>query len=166
MKSGIQRTCAMKVAAIAVLLTGCAGPGYQQQGYQQQGYQQQGQQSYAPPGQRYETLYGVIDSIQVMNNTASSGPGLGAIAGAVVGGLLGNQVGGGGGRTAATLAGAVGGGLVGNNIESRNRTGTASQYQISVRLDNGQYLNVTQDNIADLGVGNRVRIDNNRVFRY
>jgi uncharacterized protein YcfJ len=36
--------------------------------------------------------------------------------GAVVGGLIGNQVGSGNGRKLATIAGAVGGGYVGNEI--------------------------------------------------
>ena len=40
--------------------------------------------------------------------------------GAVVGGLLGNQVGGGTGKTLATVVGAVGGGYVGNEIAKRN----------------------------------------------
>ena len=40
--------------------------------------------------------------------------------GAVVGGLLGNQVGGGNGKTLATIAGAVGGCYVGNEIAKRN----------------------------------------------
>ena len=40
--------------------------------------------------------------------------------GAVVGGLLGNQIGGGRGKTLATIAGAVGGGYVGNEIAKRN----------------------------------------------
>ena len=40
--------------------------------------------------------------------------------GAVVGGLLGNQVGGGRGKTLATIAGAVGGGYLGNEIAKRN----------------------------------------------
>src|SRR3569623_955134 len=39
--------------------------------------------------------------------------------GAVVGGLLGSQVGGGHGKTLATIAGAVGGGYVGNEIAKR-----------------------------------------------
>jgi uncharacterized protein YcfJ len=38
----------------------------------------------------------------------------------VVGGLLGNQVGGGNGKTLATIAGAVGGGFLGNEIAKRN----------------------------------------------
>lgn len=41
---------------------------------------------------------------------------LGIAAGAVVGGLLGNQVGGGNGRTLATVAGVVGGGYLGNTV--------------------------------------------------
>ena len=40
--------------------------------------------------------------------------------GAVVGGLLGNQIGGGNGKTLATIAGAVGGGYLGNEIAKRN----------------------------------------------
>ena len=40
--------------------------------------------------------------------------------GAVVGGLLGSQVGGGNGKTLATIAGAVGGGYLGNEIAKRN----------------------------------------------
>jgi uncharacterized protein YcfJ len=39
--------------------------------------------------------------------------------GAVVGGLIGSQVGGGNGRTLATIAGAVGGGYIGNEIAKR-----------------------------------------------
>lgn len=45
---------------------------------------------------------------------------LGIGIGAVVGGLLGNQVGGGSGKTLATVAGAVGGGYLGNEIAKRN----------------------------------------------
>jgi uncharacterized protein YcfJ len=44
----------------------------------------------------------------------------GAVLGTVVGGLLGNQVGGGNGRKAATAAGLVGGGLIGRRIDENN----------------------------------------------
>ena len=40
--------------------------------------------------------------------------------GAVIGGLIGSQVGNGNGRTLATIAGAVGGGYVGNEVAKRN----------------------------------------------
>ncbi len=47
----------------------------------------------------------------------------GTAIGAVAGGLLGNQVGGGKGKTLATVAGAVGGGYAGKKIQERNQKG-------------------------------------------
>ncbi|MGM0536334.1 MAG: glycine zipper 2TM domain-containing protein, partial [Pseudomonadota bacterium] len=44
---------------------------------------------------------------------------VGSAAGAIVGGLLGNQVGGGSGKKIATVAGAIGGGLVGREVQER-----------------------------------------------
>jgi uncharacterized protein YcfJ len=44
---------------------------------------------------------------------------VGSAAGAIVGGLLGNQVGGGSGKKLATLAGAIGGGLAGREVQER-----------------------------------------------
>lgn len=44
----------------------------------------------------------------------------GTLLGAVIGGVLGNTVGGGDGRKAATVAGAVVGGVVGNRVASRD----------------------------------------------
>ncbi len=148
-------------AAVIGLMAGCASPGYNQNA---QAYPTQ--QSYpSSSGQSYSTMYGVVDSIQVVQGNSNTGPGLGTVAGAIVGGVLGNQVGGGNGRAVATVAGAVGGGVVGNRLENNQRAG-ANLYQIGIRLDNGTYTTVTQDSAADLGIGNRVRIDGGRVFRY
>lgn len=47
----------------------------------------------------------------------------GTAIGAVLGGLVGNQVGGGKGRQLATVAGAVGGGYAGNRIEANHQQG-------------------------------------------
>lgn len=41
--------------------------------------------------------------------------------GAVIGGLIGNQIGGGSGKKLATVAGVIGGGIIGNEIANRNR---------------------------------------------
>lgn len=41
--------------------------------------------------------------------------------GAVIGGLLGNQVGSGDGKTLATIAGAIGGGYIGNEVAKKNQ---------------------------------------------
>ncbi|HWQ95590.1 MAG TPA: glycine zipper 2TM domain-containing protein [Gammaproteobacteria bacterium] len=111
----------------------------------------------------YSSSYGVIEAIET-TRASGDGIGVGTVIGGVIGGVLGSQVGSGSGKTAATVAGAAGGAVVGHEIEKRNQTQDA--YHIRVRLDNGSYQTVTQDSINDLQVGNRVRVENNRVSRY
>ena len=108
--------------------------------------------------------YGTIESIQVTNAEARTS-GAGAVVGGLVGALAGNQVGSGGGRTAATVAGGVAGAAIGNNVE-RNRDVNAGSYAVNIRLDNGEYRTVVQDNVYDLRVGNRVRVVDGHVYRY
>ena len=67
--------------------------------------------------------------------------GIGAVVGGVVGGLLGNQVGGGNGRTAATVIGALGGGYAGNEVQKRVNAQTV--YRVDVRMDDGQMRSTT-----------------------
>ena len=50
--------------------------------------------------------------------------GVGAVGGAVVGGLLGNRLGGGSGRALFTLGGAAAGGVAGNSIEKNSNKHT------------------------------------------
>jgi uncharacterized protein YcfJ len=61
---------------------------------------------------------------------------LGTIAGAVIGGVLGHQVGGGSGRDIATVAGAAGGGYAGNriqkNLQDRDTTTRTEQRCVTV----------------------------------
>ena len=109
------------------------------------------------------STYGTIDSITVTRGS-SSGVGAGAVVGGVVGGLVGSQVGSGSGRTAATAAGAIAGAVVGNEMQ-KNRN-ERDMYQINVRMDNGDYRTVVQDSVADLRVGNRVRVVDGRAYRY
>ncbi|GHE22469.1 glycine zipper 2TM domain-containing protein [Halomonas urumqiensis] len=52
---------------------------------------------------------------------------VGTAAGAIVGGLLGNQVGGGSGKKIATVAGAVGGGLAGREVQERVEANQGTQ---------------------------------------
>ena len=61
---------------------------------------------------------GVVASIKAVE-TPGQTSWLGAAGGAVLGGLLGHQVGNGGGRTAATVIGAGAGAYAGNEIEKR-----------------------------------------------
>ncbi|TAM05832.1 MAG: glycine zipper 2TM domain-containing protein [Paraburkholderia sp.] len=83
--------------------------------------------------------------------------GIGAVGGAVAGGLLGNQIGQGRGRTLATIAGAIGGGLAGNGIEHEVRRSTT--YQVQVRMADGSYRSFTYSTQPQLVVGERVHVD-------
>ena len=84
------------------------------------------------------------------------GSGLGAAGGAVVGGLLGHQVGGGRGQDIATVVGAVGGAVAGNEVEKRVKA--TKSYDISVRLDNGSTRVINEDNPPSWRSGDRVKI--------
>ena len=121
-------------------------------------------QPYPASSPSYSSTTGTIESIQLRQGTGEGGIGVGAVVGGVVGGLLGNQVGGGSGKKAATVAGVIGGAMVGHEMERNGKTRNA--YQIGVRLNNGSYQTVTQDDVAELQVGSRVRLENQRVYRY
>ncbi|MEP7067995.1 MAG: glycine zipper 2TM domain-containing protein [Usitatibacter sp.] len=59
--------------------------------------------------------------------------GAGAIIGAIAGGVLGHQVGGGRGRDVATAGGAIVGGLIGNQVERDNSGGPSSSLEVDRR---------------------------------
>ncbi len=44
--------------------------------------------------------------------------------------------------------------------------GANETFRVTVRLDNGAYQAVTQEDITDLRTGDRVRIEGDRVYRY
>lgn len=134
-----------------LLVTGCASPQY----------------GNIPVYSSYPASYGTVESISATNPAAyGNSTGTGAVIGGIVGGMLGNQVGGGRGKTAATVAGVVGGAMLGNEIEQRNAQAAGGAYQVGVRLDNGSYQTLTQADISGLQIGTRVRIENNRAYRY
>ncbi|NRH26410.1 glycine zipper 2TM domain-containing protein [Pseudomonas sp. MS19] len=67
----------------------------------------------------------------------------GTAIGAVVGGLLGNQVGGGSGKKIATAAGAIGGGYAGNKVQENmqnNDTYTTTETRCNTVTDTSQKL--------------------------
>lgn len=104
---------------------------------------------------------GRVVSIQSVG-TRDNRLGGGTVLGAIVGGALGNQVGKGDGRKAATIAGAVAGGAVGHNVERGNRR--SMYYRISVRMDrSGRTYSFEQPNDYQLRRGDYVYIDNGYV---
>lgn len=140
--------------AAALLLAGCAGPEPQPY-YSSQAYSPQPRQSYN---------LGVVDRIEVIRKGDGSNI-AGTVIGGIIGGLIGHQIGGGTGQTAATIAGAAGGAVAGHEIERRSR-GANETFRVTVRLDNGAYQTVMQDNITDLRTGDRVRVEGDRIYPY
>jgi len=100
---------------------------------------------------------GRVESVQAVQQTAKPS-GLGVVAGALVGGVLGNQVGAGNGRAISTVAGAVGGGFAGNEIEKRTHTTTA--YEVRVRMEDGHVRTFPQSSQNNWRVGDRVKVVN------
>jgi outer membrane lipoprotein SlyB len=153
------KTCQIVIAAIIVAVTalvgGCTNTGYR---------------PVASAPAYSSDLYGVIERIEVttgdsVDGIAGTGIGAGAVVGGVVGGVLGHQVGGGTGKDIATAVGVVGGAVVGHQIQKRSQQ-QPETYRLQVRLENGSYQTVMQDSIEGLRVGDRVRIDNGRAYRY
>ena len=165
-------------AGALILLSACANqPGYQTQGpyqpYPSQNYPVQSQypagqypsQGYPAQGYPSQGAYvGTVDRIELINTGTSSNV-AGTVIGGIVGGLIGSQLGHGKGRSVATIAGVAGGAYAGNQIEQRRR-GPHESFRVTVRMDDGTYQTITQDNITDLQTGDRVRVEGNNVFRY
>lgn len=103
---------------------------------------------------------GVVESVRIVS-LKGEGSGVGAVTGGLAGAILGNQVGGGNGRTATTLLGAAGGAYVGNEVEKNMKKSTA--FRITVRMDDGTYRTVTQGSEAGIAVGQRVKVVDGRV---
>jgi outer membrane lipoprotein SlyB len=107
---------------------------------------------------------GVVDRIEVIQKGDSNNI-AGTVIGGIVGGLIGHQIGGGGGQTAATIVGAAGGAVAGHEVQRRTRKPNET-FRVTIRMNNGAYQTITEDNITDLRPGDRVRLDNGRLSRF
>ncbi|HUW28174.1 MAG TPA: glycine zipper 2TM domain-containing protein [Sulfuriferula sp.] len=102
-----------------------------------------------------EVHMGVVVAVRNVKIEGTKTP-IGTGAGAVVGGVAGSELGGGRGSLVGAVVGAVAGGLAGSAIEE----GVTRQngLEITVRLDSGRTLAVTQADDEDIRVGDRVRV--------
>ncbi|PQV53254.1 glycine zipper 2TM domain-containing protein [Paraburkholderia sp. BL21I4N1] len=128
---------------------------------QQQQYAQQQQGQAAPQYAQQQPAYcsscGTVVGISAVRQEGH-GTGIGAVGGAVAGGLVGNQFGAGGGRTAMTVLGALGGGFAGNSVEKHIRSTTA--YSVRVHMESGKTRYFTYHEAPPFQQGQRVRIEN------
>lgn len=103
---------------------------------------------------------GSVESVTAVERASKPAPiSVGSVAGGVIGAALGNQVGGGNGRTLATVIGALGGGYAGHVIEGQVRKETL--YQVGVRMEDGTQRVVEVSQAPR--VGSRVTVDGNTI---
>lgn len=138
----------MAVAALAVsvsVLAGCANRSASSSVY-----------SYDQAQREQIVRTGTVTGVRPITIQNDKSTGAGLIGGGALGGVAGNAVGGGSGRTIATVGGAILGALAGNAIE--NQVGKTSGYEITVRLDNGETRVVAQEADVPISVGQRVQV--------
>ena len=110
------------------------------------------------------TQYGVVHSIDRVRAESQTSGG-GAVVGGAIGGLIGNQIEHGNKRAIATTVGVVAGAIIGNQVE-KNRQGRQDIYRVTVQVERGGHRSFDYASLDNLRVGDRVRIENNQLYRW
>ena len=140
-----KRLITLGAVATAVIVAGCAQPGLGGGNYTRG--QVRGEQTV-----RIGTVEAVRDVVIDARDT-----GTGTLAGAAIGGVAGSTVGGGyRANSVGAIAGAVVGGIIGNAVEKsgNDRKGV----EVTIRLEGGKLIAVTQEKDEDFRIGDQVRI--------
>ena len=102
-----------------------------------------------------EVKMGVVESVRHVQIEGTRSP-VGTGAGAVIGGLAGSNIGQGKGSTVGAILGAVAGGVAGSALEENVMR--KDGLEITVKLDNGHMIAVTQEADEQFRAGDRVRV--------
>ncbi len=114
--------------------------------------------------QTASAITGQVTNIEVLHNRTSGT--VGTVAGGAVGALAGSQVGGGSGKTLATVAGAIGGALIGRSIEQNTRLGEGqAYYRVTVRFNDNSSRFYDYSEVPSVRVGDKVRLDGGQLYR-
>lgn len=110
-----------------------------------------------------EVVYGKVESVRYITQQEivhSESNGWNTLLGAAIGGLIGNQFGGGTGKEVATAVGAVAGAQVARNRAERDYTIEYKLVEILIKTSKGQLVDVIQDvdNSMRFNRGDDVRI--------
>jgi outer membrane lipoprotein SlyB len=131
--------------AVAALLAGCAAPSQSGGAYSQSQAQHE-----------MTVRLGVVESVRPVRIEGNRETPAGTIAGGAVGAAVGGNVGGGRGQSLGTILGVVAGAVAGNAIE-RNVT-EKNGLEITVKLEGGQLIAITQEADEQFQPGERVRV--------
>ena len=99
---------------------------------------------------------GIVQAVDKVKVEGAPSP-VGTVGGAIVGGILGSQIGGGNGRTIATVGGALGGALLGRELEKRQ--GSREEWHVKVRMSNGTERMISLSSDPQLRIGEAVTLD-------
>ncbi|HMR69089.1 MAG TPA: glycine zipper 2TM domain-containing protein [Rubrivivax sp.] len=149
----MSRRIVLPLAAAAALLAGCAT-----------------NQATVERMPRYDaapSVYVQHGRVTAMESIAGRGSasGAGAVVGGVAGAVIGRQFGGSsGGRDRGTVFGALAGALIGHEIE-KDQTGARDRVRITVAVDRGGTRQFEVRDPGGLRVGDRVRIEGDRLIR-
>ena len=143
-----QRLFSTLAAASALALLGCASPNY---------YQPTGgaYPAGAPVSNAGYAQFGRVADVRFLQGNGSSGV-AGTVIGGAVGGLAGHQVGGGSGKTAATI---------GRAVEQNSNRGGQGVYRVTVQMEDGGTRSFDYAEPPNVQVGERVRVDGNQLYR-
>jgi outer membrane lipoprotein SlyB len=137
------RLLAVTLSTAVIVLSGCAGS---QSGSAYSRSQTRGEMN---------VRMGVIESVRTVTIEGTQS-GVGVVAGGVVGGIAGSNVGQGRGSTVGSVLGAVLGGVAGQAIEEK--ASKKDGLEITIKLDSGQIIAVTQEADEVFRAGERVRV--------
>lgn len=140
----MKKLAGIAVALAAVTVLSACAPG-------------QGANTYSRNQARTEqsVRMGTVESVRNVRLEGTRTP-VGTIAGGAVGGVAGSAIGGGRGSTIGAILGAVAGGVAGSAIEegATRKDGV----EITIRLDNGNIIAITQEADETFRPGDRVRV--------
>lgn len=127
----------------ALLLAGCASAPWDE-----------GASGPAPQPAEKKEYAGVVESVREVE-VDSNRSGVGAMSGAVIGGTAGGNVGRGRGSAAGSVVGTIAGAVLG---EAAAQAGTQPGVDITVKLDEGRVIAVSQPAGETFKPGDRVRV--------
>lgn len=143
-RSNLKRGMVLSILLAIATVAGCATSGLGGGDYSRG--QTRGEQS---------VRLGVVEQVRKVKIDGTR-TGTGAAAGAVLGGVGGSAAGGGRGQVVTTIAGAIVGGIVGQAAEN---AGTSKDgVEVTIKLESGKLIAVTQEADEQFNVGDRVRV--------
>ena len=110
-----------------------------------------------------QVLFGKVQSVRNITEqelVQDKNSGWKTFGGALLGGVIGNQFGGGSGRTAATILGSVIGGSVAHNRQQGSHYNQYHLVELMIKVENGEQFMVVQDKDSQMvfNTGDSVRL--------